>query len=97
MDNVPTFGALSDLKIIDLTQMLAGPYGTMILADHGATVIKVESSVGDLSRAGQYRDDDTQRVLGGYFSKHQSQQVEYLYRPENGARSGGAQGTGARR
>ena len=30
------FGALSDIKILDLTQMLAGPYGTMILADHGA-------------------------------------------------------------
>lgn len=64
----PTFGALSDLKIIDLTQMLAGPYGTMMLADHGASVIKVEPPGGDMTRAGgPFRDDDDQRVLGAYF------------------------------
>lgn len=63
-----SFGALSDIRIIDLTQMLAGPYGTMMLADHGATVIKVESPAGDLTRpGGPFRSDDTQRVLGGYF------------------------------
>lgn len=67
-DNAAAFGALSGIKIIDLTQMLAGPFGTMLLADHGATVIKVEPPVGDLTRpGGPFRDDDTQRVLGGYF------------------------------
>lgn len=65
---MPSFGALSDLRIIDLTQMLAGPYGTMMLADHGATVIKVESPEGDMTRAGgPFRPDDTERLLGGYF------------------------------
>jgi crotonobetainyl-CoA:carnitine CoA-transferase CaiB-like acyl-CoA transferase len=63
-----TFGALSDIKIIDLTQMLAGPYGTMMLADHGARVIKVEPPEGDMTRAaGPFRPDDEQRALGGYF------------------------------
>lgn len=67
-DNAAPFGALSGMKIIDLTQMLAGPFGTMLLADHGATVIKVEPPAGDLTRpSGPFRDDDTQRVLGGYF------------------------------
>lgn len=67
-DNAAPFGALADIKIIDLTQMLAGPFGTMLLADHGATVIKVEPPAGDLTRpGGPFRDDDTQRVLGGYF------------------------------
>jgi crotonobetainyl-CoA:carnitine CoA-transferase CaiB-like acyl-CoA transferase len=62
------FGALRDLRIIDLTQMLAGPYGTMMLADHGAEVIKVESISGDMTRgAGPYRPDDARKVLGGYF------------------------------
>jgi len=63
-----TFGALRDLRIIDLTQMLAGPYGTMMLADHGAEVIKVEPLGGDMTRAGgPFRKDDSQKVLGGYF------------------------------
>ncbi len=62
------FGALRDIRIIDLTQMLAGPYGTMILADHGAEVIKVEPLTGDMTRgAGPYRTDDAEKVLGGYF------------------------------
>jgi crotonobetainyl-CoA:carnitine CoA-transferase CaiB-like acyl-CoA transferase len=62
------FGSLGDIKIIDLTQMLAGPYGTMVLADHGAQVIKIEPPEGDVTRAvGPYRDDDSVKALGGYF------------------------------
>lgn len=34
--------ALSDLVVLDLTHMLSGPYGAMILADLGAHTIKVE-------------------------------------------------------
>ena len=40
-------GALAGLKVIDLSRVLGGPYGTMTLADHGAEVIKVEPPQGD--------------------------------------------------
>jgi crotonobetainyl-CoA:carnitine CoA-transferase CaiB-like acyl-CoA transferase len=45
-----TSGALAGLKVIDLSRVLGGPYGTMTLADHGADVIKVEPPQGDETR-----------------------------------------------
>ena len=43
-------GPLAGVVIADFSRVLAGPYATMLLADMGATVIKVESPDGDDTR-----------------------------------------------
>ena len=42
--------ALKGLRVLDLTHMLSGPYGAMILADLGAETIKVEPLAGEGTR-----------------------------------------------
>ena len=43
-------GPLKGVKVLDLTSMVSGPVGAMILADQGAEVIKVEPVSGELVR-----------------------------------------------
>jgi len=44
-------GKLSGIKVVDLTQFLPGPMMTLMMADQGADVLKVEPPAGDPARA----------------------------------------------
>ncbi|SFL43759.1 CaiB/BaiF CoA transferase family protein [Geodermatophilus ruber] len=49
--SAPGRGPLAGLLVADFSRVLAGPYATMLLADLGAEVVKVESPAGDDTRS----------------------------------------------
>ena len=65
-----TGGALEGLVVIDLTQMLAGPYSTMMLADQGARVIKVEPPGGENTRRAGPRTEGALGIEQGGFGPY---------------------------
>lgn len=64
-----TEGALSDLRVLDLTEAIAGPYCTKWFADFGAEVVKIERpGVGDSARSmGPFLHDEPGPERSGLF------------------------------
>lgn len=60
--------ALAGIRVLDLTHMLSGPYGAMILADLGAETIKVEPIKGEGTRLLMAKDANRSLDgMGAYF------------------------------
>lgn len=60
--------ALTDRKVLDCSQFVAGPYCARILADMGADVIKVEPPSGDIARTkGPFPDHISDPEKSGLF------------------------------
>lgn len=62
-------GPLTGVRIIDLTSMISGPIATMMLADQGADVIKVEPLSGDLVR---FMGPNRSGLTSGFISANRS-------------------------
>jgi crotonobetainyl-CoA:carnitine CoA-transferase CaiB-like acyl-CoA transferase len=70
---------LDDVRVVDLSRALAGPYATMMFADAGAYVIKVEPPAGDDSRGWlPFVDRDGQRESAYYMSANRNKRSVVL-------------------
>ncbi|HYF19850.1 MAG TPA: CoA transferase [Ramlibacter sp.] len=84
----PASGPLAGVKVVELSHLIAGPYCCQMLADEGATVIKVEPPGGELTRHRQpSRHTPDGEVTAYYASLNRDKQsvVLDLKNPEGAA------------
>ena len=65
-DEISATGPLHGIRVADFSRVLAGPFATMMLADFGADVIKIEHPLGDDTRAWVPPVDEN--GMGSYFA-----------------------------
>ena len=68
---------LAGLKVLELARILAGPWAGQVLADLGATVIKIESPQGD----------DTRTLGPPFIERDGDQSAAYFYSCNRGKQS----------
>ena len=86
--------ALSDVRVLELTQVMAGPFCGQVLADMGADVIKVEPPGGDSTRRSlgfRMGGDDTAAFLA--VNRNKRSLTLDLKQPEHVRRSTGSRAT----
>ncbi len=75
-------GPLTGIRILDFTHVLSGPFGSALLGDLGADIIKIESPVGDSTR---YATPPSQEGESSYFfcvNRNKRSMVLDLKKPE---------------
>ena len=61
-------GPLQNIRVLDLTEEIVGPYATKLLADYGADVVKIEKPAGDSARQlGPFKGGDRHPDKSGTF------------------------------
>jgi len=65
--STPTPFPLRGVKVVELSHLIAGPYCGQLLAEEGATVIKVEPPEGELTRHREPMRQSGDKVISGYF------------------------------
>lgn len=62
---------LAGIRVLDVTQLLPGPFASMLLADLGADVVKIERPIGgDPKRSGNPRGSDGEGYLFGMLNRN---------------------------
>ena len=65
--STPTPLPLKGVKVIELSHLIAGPYCAQLLAEEGATVVKIEPPEGELTRHREPMRHNGEQSISGYF------------------------------
>ena len=72
-------GALDGVRVVDLTRFIAGPFCTVLLADMGADVVKIESAEGDPVRGQGVTNAEGYSCYFAQFNRNKRSVVLDLY------------------